>query len=129
MPIADAYTDAALDAVVSALPASGGHWNLYASNPDGLADPTTVELTGDGGYAPVAFAPSDFAAASGNAASTTVPVDFGTSTDAYSDVANYYGITDSAGVLAFSDVLDTPIAINDVGGDPSFTPTLSFGDD
>jgi hypothetical protein len=129
MPLGDdIYVDAALDAVVDSWPATGAAYHLYSSNPQLQADITDVELTSDGGYAAVTFDPADWAAASTGGKTTTADVSFGTSTGAYSDVAPYWGIVDSGGLLVFSDDLPDPIEVTASGTVVGFSPTLSFGD-
>lgn len=131
MPLGDAHIDDALDAIVGSWPGSGGKWRLYASDPR-LADlPTDVELAADGGYAAQTFAPSDFAAASGGGVTVASPISFGTSTDAYSDVAPFWGITSSdADDLVFSDDLasDQIVEVDETGTGVSISPTLTFAD-
>ena len=91
MPLAtEPAQDAALDAVVSSLP-SPATWRLHVDMP---AD-TSTELAPDGGYAAVGYSAGDWAAASEGAKEATV--DFGTSTDAWSDVATYWAIHDARG--------------------------------
>lgn len=129
MPLGDvSYVDAALDAIVDSWPGSGANYHLYASDPSIEVDPTTVELTSDGGYAPVAFDPSGWDASASGQKSTTAPVDFGTSTDAYSDVATFWAVVDSGGLIVFSDFIDEPIEVDEADSDASFTPSLSFAD-
>lgn len=129
MPIADAYQDDSLDGLVSGWPASG-KWRLYASDPALATNPSDVELTSDGGYAAVAYASTDWAAAASSAKPVASAVSFGTSTDAYSDTATFYGITNGtdADDLIWSDDLDDPIAVGEAGTDVAITPTLSFAD-
>lgn len=131
MPLGDAYVDAALDAVVGSWPASGGKWRLYASDPRLATVPSDVELASTGGYAAQSFAPSDFAAASGDAKTVGSPISFGTSTDAYSDVAPYWGITSSdPDDLVFSDDLppDQIVEVDEAATSVTIAPTLSFAD-
>jgi hypothetical protein len=129
MPLGDvSYQDAALDAVVDSWPASGANYHLYASDPALEVDPTDVELTSDGGYAPVAFDSADWDAATSGLKSTTAAVDFGTSTAAWSDVATFWAVIDTGGLIVFSDFIDEPIEVDDTGTDASFTPSLSFAD-
>lgn len=128
MPLGAGYVDTALDAIVASWPSTGAEYRLYASDPTLAALPGDVELTSDGGYAGVAFAPADFASASGNAKPTTAPIVFPTPTDAWSDVATFWGIIDGSDALVYSNDLDTPIAVDEAGADASFTPTLSFAD-
>lgn len=128
MPFTATYVDDILDGVGAAFPTSG-NWRLYSSDPQ-LADaPSDVELTSDGGYAAVAFAPSDWDASTGGSMSTASAVSFGTSTDAYSDVATYWGITGAdADDLVYSDFLDDPIEVDESGTAVSFTPSISITD-
>lgn len=129
MPLGDVtYVNASLDAVVAAWPGSGATYRLFASDPTLQATPTDVELTSDGGYAPVAFDPADWASAVDGGKTTTAAVGFGTSTAAYSDVATFWGILDSGDLLVYSDFLDDPIEVDDTGAAVSFSPTLTFGD-
>ena len=129
MPLGDvSYIDAALDDIVAGWPATGATYRLFFSDPQQQTTPTDVELGAVGGYAPVTFAPSNFAAAASGSKSTTSPVSFGTSTAAYSDTARYWGILDGSGLLAFSDFLDDAIEVDDTGIAVSFTPTLLFQD-
>jgi hypothetical protein len=129
MPIGDAsYQDAALDAVIGSWPNSGANWHLFASDPSVETTPLTVELTSGGGYASVAFSPSDFGVAAADQAMTTSPVAFATSTDAYDSIATYWGIVDSTGLLVYSDELTEPIEVLAAGFVPAFTPALSFQD-
>lgn len=118
MPFATtAAQNAALDAVVATFP-DGGTYRLY--------DASLVELTSDGGYAPADHSTADWAAATGGQVTTTLPVSFGTSTDAYSDAASYWGIADSLGVLVYYDLLDEQIAVGASGTAVSFQPTLFY---
>lgn len=107
MPVAEAHIDTANDALAASFPA-GSQVRLYT----GVSDPTTGpdpldELTSDGGYAPVALGSFD-ASVDGNA---HADVDFGTSTDAWSDEATAWGITDSGGDLLWWDLLTKPIDV------------------
>lgn len=121
MPLATtAAQNAALNAVVGTFP-DDGTYRLY--------DGDLVELTSDGGYAPAAHSLTDWAASSDGAVSTTVPVSFGTSTDAYSDAASYWGIADAAGALVYYDLLPEQIAVGASGTAVSFQPALYFRDD
>lgn len=122
MPLGATYVDGALDGVTDSWPSSGATYRLYASDPTLATLPGDVELTSAGGYASVAFAPADFTAGVGSL------VDFGTSTDAYSDVATYWGIVDGSDLLVFSDDLSDPIEVDAASTAVSFTPTLSFAD-
>jgi hypothetical protein len=127
MPLGDvSYVDAALDAVVASWPSTGATYNLYASDPQGVDDPTTVELDAVGGYAPVAFAPSDFSSASAGVKVRSSALDFGTTTAAYSDIAKFWAVVDSAGLIVYSDALDEQIEVDEAGDPASFTPTLTF---
>lgn len=128
MPLLGDYQNACLDALIGALPASG-KYRLYVSDPTLADSPSDVELTSDGGYAPQVFAPSDFAAAADGAASSASPVSWGASTDAYSDVGNYWGITDDTDdSLAYYDAMDNPVSVTDAGVTPTRTFTILFGD-
>jgi hypothetical protein len=127
MPLGDvSYVDAALDAVVDSWPASGATYHLYASDPQAATTPSDVELDSSGGYAPVAFAPADFSAAASGMKARASALDFGTTTAAYSDIAKYWGIVDTGGLLVFSDAMDDPIEVDAAGDPAAFTPTLTF---
>jgi hypothetical protein len=128
MPLGADYIATALDDIVAGWPATGATYNLFVSDPSLETTATDVELDSTGGYAGVTFAPSDWADASGNSKATTSAVSFGTSTDAYSDVATYWGILDTDGALVFSDDLDDPIEVDAASTAVSFTPTLTFSD-
>jgi hypothetical protein len=131
MPLGDVtYVNAALDAIVDSWPATLATYRLYASDPTLATLPGDVELTSDGGYAPVGFDPADWAAAVDGAKSPTAAVSFGTSSAAYSDVGTYWGIVDDAGLLVFSDDLPDAevVEVDDAGTTVAFTPTLSFAD-
>lgn len=128
MPLGDVtYQNAALDAVVASWPSSGAKYHLYSGDPAQAALLSDVELTSDGGYAPVTFSPSGWASASGGSKTTTAAVSFGTSTGAYSDVATYWAVVDSSGRIVFSDDLDgQEVEVDDTGTTVAFTPTLNF---
>lgn len=127
MPLGDvSYVDAALDAVVASWPSSGATYRLYASDPQAATVPADVELDSDGGYAPVAFAPADFASAADGTKARSTALDFGTTTAAYSDIAKFWAVVDSGGLIVYSDGLDDPIEVDDAGDPASFTPTLTF---
>ena len=129
MPLGDVtYQNASLDAVVDSWPASGAEYRLYSSDPSLATLLSDAELTSAGGYAPVAFAPADWADADAGSKTTTADVDFGTSTDAYSDTATYWAIVDSGDLIVYSDELDDPIAVGEASTAVSFSPTLSFAD-
>ena len=120
MPLAtEPAQDAALDAVVSSLP-SPATWRLHVDMP---AD-TSTELAPDGGYAAVGYSAGDWAAASEGAKEATV--DFGTSTDAWSDVATYWAIHDAAGVVILWDELTEPVEVSTAGTAVSVSPALFF---
>lgn len=122
MPLATtAAQNAALDAVVGTFPATGATYRLYTDVP-ALA----TELASAGGYAPVAFVPAGWAAAVDGAKSTTAAVSFGTSTDAWSDVATYWAIADAAGNPLYFDLLPEQIAVGASGTAVSFQPALYF---
>ena len=128
MPFADstvglAAANAALDAIVATLP-DDGSWRLYSDVPE-----TATELGADGGYAPVPADVADWAAAADGSVSTTVPVDFGTSTDAYSDTATYWAWADSTGEPVLWDLLPEQIGVGEADTDVSMRPTLFFRDD
>ena len=120
MPIGADYEDACLDALVASFPA--GHYRLYWDLPTEAGS----ELAATGGYAPVAHASTDWAAAAGGVVSTSAPVSFGTSTDAWSDVAGYWAITDSLGALVYWDLLTEEIAVSAAGTAVEFTPSVFF---
>jgi hypothetical protein len=127
MPLGDvSYVDAALDAVVDSWPASGATYRLYASDPQAAAAITDVELGSDGGYAPVDFAPTDFSDAASGVKARSSALDFGTTTAAYSDIAKFWGVVDTAGLLVYSDDMANPIEVDTAGDPASFTPTLTF---
>lgn len=127
MPLTGAALDTCLDALIAALPAAG-KYRLYSDDPSLAGTPSDVELGSDGGYAPQDFAPADFAASSGGAASSASPISWGASTDAYSDVATFWGITDDVDdSLAYYDALDEPVSVDDSGVTPSRTFTILFG--
>lgn len=117
-----AAEDAALDAVVASLPGAAS-WRLYYDLPD-----AGTELPADGGYAPVAYTGSEWAAASGGVKTTSAPVDFGTSTDAYGEVPAYWGIADAAGDPIFWDELPQAVEVLAAGTAVSFSPVLFFRD-
>lgn len=128
MPLGDvSYMNAALNAVVASFPATGAKWRLYTSDPALEVTPSTVELAATGGYAGVTFAPAQFGTASADLVQTSSPVSFGTSSAAWSDVATFWAI-EKAGLLVYSDALDTPIAVDAAGVAVAFTPGLSFSD-
>lgn len=127
MPLVGAAQDACLDALIGALP-SPGKYRLYSDDPSLADDPADVELTSDGGYAPQTFAPSDFDSSSSGSASSSSPISWGASTDAYSDVATFWGITDDADdSLAYYDALDDPVSVTDDGITPTRTFTILLG--
>jgi len=127
MPLGDVtYVNAALDALVDSWPATGASYRLYASDPQAVDDPSTVELGSDGGYAALDFAPTDFSDAASGLKSRSSALDFGTTTAAFSDIAKYWGITDTDGLLVFSDVMDDPIEVDAADDPATFTPTLTF---
>lgn len=129
MPLGDVtYQDAALDAVVASWPSSGATYRLFASDPTLATTPADVELTATGGYAPVAFSPSGWAAASGGSKTVTTPVSFGTSTGAYSDTAPYWGIVDGSGLLVYSDDLpnDQLVSVGGTGTAVTIAPAIYF---
>ena len=129
MPLGDVtYVNAALDALVDSWPATDAAYHLYSSDPSLETTPSDVELTSDGGYAAVDFDPTDWADAASGTKTTTADVDFGTSTDAYSDTATYWAIVDTDGLIVFSDELDTPIAVIESSTAVAFSPSLSFAD-
>lgn len=130
MPVADAYKDDSLDGLVGGWPSSG-KWRLYSSDPSQETTPSDVELASDGGYAAVAYASTDWAASSGGSKAVASAISFGTSTDAYSDTATYYGITNGtdADDLVWSDDLgDDAVAVGESGTDVSISPSLSMQD-
>jgi hypothetical protein len=128
VPLVGDALDACLDGLIAALPAAG-KYRLYTSDPTLAGTPADVELDPDGGYAPQNFAPADFAASSGGASSSASPVSWGASTDAYSDVAGYWGITDDVDdSLAYYDELDAPVSVTDAGVTPERTFTILIGE-
>jgi len=130
MPLGDVtYQNDSLDDLVGGWPATGAKYHLYTSDPALEDDPTDVELTSTGGYAAVDFDPSDWAAADDGTKSTTSPVSFGTATAEWSDVATYWAIVDSDGLIVFSDALTSPIGALGADFAPAFTPSLSFASD
>lgn len=123
MPLGDVtYQDAALDAIIASWPATGAVYRIFD------ADPTTtgVELPSDGGYAPVAFTRSAWAAADAGLASTTDPVTLGTSTDGYGAVGTHWAITDSGGLLVYSAELDDELEVSEADTLVQFTPSIFF---
>jgi hypothetical protein len=124
MPFATtAAADAALDAVVATFP-DDGTYRLYFDTPS-----LTTELTADGGYLPAAHGIADWAAASAGVVTTAAPVSFGTSTDAYSDVATWWGIADAAGNPVYYDLLPDQVGVYAAGTVVEFTPALFFRSD
>ena len=130
MPVADSYKADSMDGLVGGWPTSG-KWRLYSSDPS-LADlPSDVELASDGGYAAVTYASTDWAASSSGSKAVASAISFGTSTDAYSDTATYYGITSGtdADVLVWSDDLgDDVVAVGESGTAVSISPSISIQD-
>ena len=121
MPLATtAAQNAALDAVVGTFP-DDGTYRLY--------DASLVELTSDGGYAPADHSLTDWAASNAGTKTTAAPVSFGTSTDAYSDVAYYWGVADSSGALVYYDLLPEQIAVGAAGTGVGFSPVLFYRSD
>lgn len=126
MPFATtADQDAALDAIVASLidPAT---WRLHASIP---AD-TGTELAAMGGYAPAPYSLADWAASSGGAKPATA--DFGIATGAYSDVAPYWAIHNSAGAVILWDFIPgESVAVGDGGtvSPVTVSPALYFRND
>lgn len=115
--------DAALDAVVSSWATDAVTWRLYYDLPE-----ASTELPSDGGYAPVAYTGSEWAAASGGVKTTSAAVDFGTSTAAWGEVAAYWAIVDAAGDPIFWDELPQAVNVSAAGVPVSFSPVLFFRD-
>lgn len=129
MPLGDVtYQNDALDAVVASWPATGATYRLYFDNPADAATPADVELGPDGGYAPAAFSPSDWADADGGSKTTAPAVSFGTSMDAYSATATFWAVIDGSGAIVYYDALTDPIAVEGSGTATTFAPTLTFAD-
>lgn len=137
MPVGASYFDDSLDGIVAAWPASGAHWALFDGVPgedggDGIelvdGTPGDPGVTAPGYTAP-AFAPADFAAASGNAKTVAAPIDFGTSTDAYTELGTHWAIVDSLGALVYWDDLPEADVVEVNASDTAVTisPTLYFG--
>lgn len=126
MPIGDTYQNASLDGLVNSWTA-GDRWALFNGVPV-EAGGTGAELSG-GGYTSPAFATTDFAAASGQAKTVAAPIDFGTSTDAYTDVGTHWAILDATDALVYWDDLPEAdvVEVNAAGTDVSISPTLFFG--
>lgn len=123
MPLGDvSYQDAALDAVVASWPSSGAEYALFVGDP--LAGGT--ELTSTGGYARVAFAPADLDAAADGAKAWAAPIDFGTSTGAWSDVATHFAIIDGSDLFVYTDDLPDEIAVDETGTAVTATPAALF---
>lgn len=110
MPPGDSHIDALNDAIAGSFdPAWTVHLYTGVDDPTLGPDPTD-ELTSDGGYAPVAVGTWD-ASADGVASND---VDFGTSTDAYSDEATVWAIRDGADIKWW-DVLPESIDVTAAG--------------
>lgn len=75
-----------------------------------------VELTTGGGYAPKAVAntTANWPVPDGGAIVST-PLDYGTSTGAWSDTAAYLGLKDELGNLWYSRTLAVPIVVTESG--------------
>jgi hypothetical protein len=116
-----AAQNAALAAVVATFP-DDGTYRLFT----GLPTEAGTELAATGGYAPAAHGTADWAAAADGSVTTTAPVSFGTSTGAYSDVANYWAVCDVAGAVVYWDQLTNPIYVSASGTAVSFSPALFF---
>lgn len=124
MPLGDDDAkNEALDALVGAFP-DDGTYRLFAGRPDGSG----TELTSDGGYAPAAHGTADWAAAADGSKTTTAAVSFGTSTDAYSDVADYWAVCRADGSVYYWDILTDPISVTAAGVAVSFKPRVYFED-
>ncbi len=123
MPFDDAAAQhAALDAIVGTFDDTWV-WRLFNGNPKG----TGAELTTDGGYEPAAHAVADWAAATGLSVTTTAPVEFAESTDAWSDPATWWALTTADGtVIKYYDELDDPIIVSAAGITPTFSPSIFF---
>lgn len=115
--------NAALDALVATFP-DDGTYRLFAGRPDG----TGTELTSDGDYAPAAHGTADWAAAADGSVTTTADVSFGTSTAAYSDVADFWAICEADGTVWYWDVLTAPISVTASGVAVAFKPRVFFED-
>jgi hypothetical protein len=111
MPVADAHIDAANDALAGSFPA-GSTVHLYTGVDDPTVGPDPAdELATDGGYVAASLPVFD-ASVDGNA---HADVDFGTSTDAWSDVATAWAIRDSGGVLLWWDILGEVVDVTAAG--------------
>jgi hypothetical protein len=108
MPVGEAHYNDGTDALAGSFP-SGCEVRLYAGVADVAAGPQpSEELTSDGGYAPAAGTPVFSDAVDGVA---EAEVDFGTSTDAYSDVAVAWALLDADGDLRWWDLLQEEVEV------------------
>lgn len=131
MPIGENYQDASLDGVVDSWPATGAHYALF--------DGVPIEAGGDGveladdpdiapGYTAPDFAPSDWAAASGNAKTVSSAISFGTSTDVWAELGTHWGVVDGSGNIVFWDDLPEAdvVEVNAASTAVEISPTISF---